>query len=61
MKNKGKILWRVAFCLYAPIYIVSWGVHKIARLLLAISYFGLGEFRKGRDIIQYLFKKHGRH
>ena len=42
--------------LYVPIYFLSWTLHKIARVLLAISYFGLLDFRRAKDIVKYLFK-----
>lgn len=43
---------------YFPIYLIFWLLHKIARLLLAISYFGMFEKQMGKDIIINLFKWH---
>lgn len=42
--------------LYVPIYFLSWCLHKVARLLLAISYMGLLDFIKARDILKYMFR-----
>lgn len=54
-----KFVWYVIAVAYAPIYIISWLLHKVARLLLALSYFGLLEKRFGADIIKSLFTYHG--
>lgn len=61
MKKVIKFLWRCAGVIYAPVYVVFWLLHKVARLLLAISYFGMLEKQMGKDIIKYLFNWHGRH
>ena len=61
MKKIAKFLWQCIGVIYAPIYVVFWLLHKVARLLLAISYFGMLEKQMGRDIIKYLFSWHGRH
>lgn len=42
--------------LYSPIYIIAWIIRIIARLLLAIAYFGLLQFSMGKDIFISLFK-----
>lgn len=55
MKKVLKIIWRILGVIYAPVYIASWLLHKVARLVLAISYFGMLEKRIGKDIIKYLF------
>ena len=56
MKKVLKFLWRYVGVLYFPIYLLAWVLHKIARLMLAISYFGMLEKRVGKDIIKSLFK-----
>lgn len=61
MKKMLKIIWGILGIIYFPVYIVSWLLHKIARLILAISYFGMLEKRVGKDIISNLFSRHGRH
>lgn len=54
------ILWGALGVIYAPVYALSWVLHKLARLLLAIAYVGLLEGRMARDIIKYMFRPHGR-
>lgn len=41
---------------YFPIFVASWLLHKIARLLLSLSYFGMLEPYKGWNVIKWLFK-----
>ena len=59
--KKLKVIWGILGIIYFPVYIVSWLLHKIARLILAISYFGMLEKQVGKDIISNLFSWHGRH
>ena len=60
MKNIIKFLWQCFEIIYIPIYIAFWLLHKIARLVLAISYFGMLEKTIGIDIIRYMFTKYGK-
>lgn len=60
-KGVLKFLWRYVGVLYFPIYLLAWVLHKIARLVLAIAYFGLLNKQAGKDIIKSLFKWHGRY
>lgn len=46
---------------YFPVYVLSWLLHKFARLLLAISYFGMLQSRIAKDIINNLFNWHGKY
>lgn len=72
MKKVLKFLWGcvgilylpIHLCvgiLYLPIYLLAWVLHKIARLTLAIAYFGLLNKQAGKDIIKSLFKWYGRY
>jgi hypothetical protein len=61
MKKTLKIIWRALGVVYYPVYALAWLLHKFARLLLAISYFGLLNGQAGKDIISHLFKWHGRY
>lgn len=61
VKKVLKFLWRYVGVLYFPIYLLAWVLHKIARLMLAIAYFGLLSKQAGKDIIKSLFKWHGRY
>lgn len=60
-EDEHKFLWRCVGVLYFPIYLLAWVLHKIARLMLAIAYFGLLNKQAGKDIIKSLFKWHGRY
>lgn len=46
--------------IYFPVYCLAWLLHKVSRLLLAISYFGLLDWRKGVDIIKSIFTNYGK-
>lgn len=56
MKKVLKFLWRFAGVFYFPVYVLAWALHKVARLVLAISYFVMLEKQVGKDIIKSLFK-----
>lgn len=58
MKKIIKIIWLLLGASYFPVYLAFWLLHKIARLLLAISYFGMFEKQMGKGIIINLFKWH---
>lgn len=57
----AKITWQILGVIYFPAYVAFWLLHKIARLTLAIAYFGLLNKQTGKDIIKSLFKWHGRY
>ena len=61
MKKVLKFLWGFVGVFYFPVYVLAWVLHKVARLVLAISYFGMLEKQVGKDIIKSLFKWHGRY
>lgn len=61
MKKIIKFLWATLKVAYFPFYVIFWLLHKIARVLLAIAYFGMLETRMAKDILKYLFNWHGRH
>lgn len=60
MKKVLKFIWKAIGFIYFPIYIAFWLLHKIARIFLAISYFGMLEKQMGKDIIFNLCNKYGR-
>ena len=53
---KKQKIFKALSITYWPIYILSFILLKIARLLLAISYFGLLVPRKGKDILKSIFR-----
>lgn len=61
MKKVLKFIWKAIGFIHFPIYIAFWLLHKIARIFLAISYFGMLEKQMGKDIISNLFNWYGRH
>lgn len=61
MKKALKLLWDIIGIFYFPIYLLAWVLHKIARLLLAISYFGMLHKQYGKDIIKSLFVWRGKY
>ena len=61
MKKMLKFLWRVLGWAYAPVYVLAWLLHKVARLILAVSYYGMLERRIAKDIIKSLFTWYGRY
>lgn len=61
MKKVVKFIWLLLGVLYFPVYLAFWLFHKIARLLLAISYFGMFEKQVGKDILLNIFNWHGKH
>lgn len=61
MKKIRKFLWDLVGVLYFPIYFLAWALHKVARFLLAMSYFGMLEKRYGKDIIKSLFAWRGKY
>lgn len=61
MKKMLKFLWRILGWVYAPVYVLAWLLHKAARLILAVSYYGMLEAKIGKDIIKSLFAWYGRY
>lgn len=61
MKKVLKFLWTFVGVFYFPVYILAWILHKVARLLLAVSYFGMLQKQYGKDIIKSLFIWRGKY
>lgn len=56
MKKLSKILWDCLGFLYFFVYALGWLLHKVARFLLAISYYIMLQKRPANDIMESLFK-----
>lgn len=56
MKKLSKILWDCLGLLYFFVYLSGWLLHKIARFLLAISYYIMLQRKPANDIMESLFK-----
>ena len=50
------ITWTLVGLAYLPVFMASWLLHIIARFLLAVSYFGLLNGKKGKDVFNSLFR-----
>lgn len=50
------ITWTLAGILYLPIFILAWFLHMAARILLALSYYGLLNPKYGKEVFISLFK-----
>lgn len=51
-----KVMFFLVGLIFAAIYIVSYILNIIARTLLGLSYYGLGDFYKGNNIFRFMFK-----
>lgn len=54
------IMWAVVGALYSPIFILAWLLKPIARVLLAISYFGLLDGKMGKAVLKSAFKMYSK-
>lgn len=61
MKKALKFLWNILGWFYFPIFVFAWLLHKVARLILAISYYGMLERRIGNGVLKTLFTWYGRY
>lgn len=61
IRKIGKFLWLILGYIYYVIYALSWLLHKVARLLLAISYFGMLNKRMAKDILKSLIVGYGKY
>ena len=49
------IIWTIIGIIYLPIYISAWLVRIVARILLAIAYFGTLNGRMGVAVLKSIF------
>lgn len=54
-QNMLIILYMIVGALYFPLYLFAWLLRIVSRFFLALSYFGMLEGRKGKDVIKTLF------
>jgi len=50
-----KKVWHYLGYLYYPVFITFVALHIIARFVLAITYFGMLEARKGKDVLKHIW------
>ena len=60
MPKWPKIIWKALGFIYLPVYATFWLLLRVVRIMLAIAYCGLLEFRKAKDIIKYMFLPYDR-
>lgn len=60
MRKIKMIIWNILGYLYIPVYFAFYLLHKVARLLLAITYFGMFEKRMAIDILKNMFNLNGK-
>lgn len=53
-------MWAIVGVLYSPIFILAWLLKPIARVLLAISYFGLLDGKMGKAVLKSAFKMYSK-
>lgn len=54
------VLTLVLATIILPISLVGWVLHKVARLILALSYVLMFRFTEARDIVKYMFDPYGK-
>ena len=54
-----KIFYYLLIILYLPFFTVFFILLKLARLVLAIAYAGMFDFRKAKDILKNMFDRYG--
>lgn len=50
-----KTVWKILGWVYYPVYIIFWVLHKVARILLAVTYLGMLNGKWAKDIIKHIF------
>lgn len=56
IKRVVKLLFCLLGIIYYPVYVLCWVLHIIARLLLSISYLGLLDRQRAKNIFKSLFR-----
>lgn len=49
-------VWTIVGLIYFPVFFAAWLLHIVARLILAISYLGLLNGQRAKDVFKSLFK-----
>lgn len=50
------LLWTLLGILYSPVFIAAWCLHIVARFALSLSYFGMLNSGRGKDVFKSLFR-----
>jgi|WetSurMetagenome_2_1015567.scaffolds.fasta_scaffold12292_6 hypothetical protein len=54
MNMKKNLAWKIFEYIYFPLYLVCWLLHKVARILLGITYIGMFQGKIGIDVLKHL-------
>lgn len=50
------VIWTIVGLIYFPVFFAAWLLHIVARLILAISYLGLLNGQRAKDVFKSLFR-----
>jgi len=51
-----QVLWVILGILYIPIFLASWLLNVVSRAFLALSYYGMLDYLKGKNVFKSLFQ-----
>lgn len=51
-----QVLWVILGILYIPIFLASWLLNVVSRTFLAISYYGMLDYLRGKNVFKSLFQ-----
>lgn len=51
-----QVLWVILGILYFPIFLASWLLNVVSRALLALSYYGMLDYLRGKNVFKSLFQ-----
>ena len=51
-----QVLWVILGILYIPIFLASWLLNVVSRALLALSYYGMLDYLRGKNVFKSLFQ-----
>jgi len=51
-----QVLWVILGILYIPIFLASWLLNVISRAFLALSYYGMLDYLRGKNVFKSLFQ-----
>lgn len=50
------VLWGTLGILYIPVFLASWLLNVVSRILLALSYYGMFDYLRGKNVFKSLFQ-----
>lgn len=58
-KNRSmwfQVLWVILGILYIPLFLASWLLNVVSRAFLALSYYGMLDYLRGKNVFKSLFQ-----